>query len=86
MQKHIAASLAAALLATGPAFAADAPAAMVAPPASQASAASPASEATKTANPGGVQNWRYSEFIDAVKANKVEKVRSWIDYHIQNAA
>lgn len=75
-QKQVAAALAAALMGVSPAFAAD-----VAPPGAPAAVAStpavmaPAKEVeTKAAPSGGVQNWRYSEFIDAVNKNKVEKV------------
>ena len=42
------------------------------------------------ANSGGVQNWRYSEFISAVEKDKVEKVLvlirnyfMWISYSAQ---
>eukprot|EP00281_Chroomonas_sp_CCMP1168_P019430 CAMPEP_0206230700 /NCGR_PEP_ID=MMETSP0047_2-20121206/10413_1 /ASSEMBLY_ACC=CAM_ASM_000192 /TAXON_ID=195065 /ORGANISM="Chroomonas mesostigmatica_cf, Strain CCMP1168" /LENGTH=722 /DNA_ID=CAMNT_0053654169 /DNA_START=54 /DNA_END=2222 /DNA_ORIENTATION=+ len=78
LQKQMAAALAAAMLSASPALAADqAPPAMVAPPAQQGAAAAPtapAAPAKQAAAPGGVQNWRYSEFIEAVEKNKVEKV------------
>jgi len=71
-QKQVAAALVAALMGATPAFAADAPA--PAPPAAVAPAPMAAKEEAKPAASGGVQNWRYSEFIDAVNKNKVEKV------------
>jgi hypothetical protein len=85
----MAAALAAALFAgnivASPVMAADvtpappAPAAMVAPPAPAASApaatAAPAAQADARVASGGVQNWRYTEFIAAVEKNQVEKVR-----------
>ena len=73
-QKQVAAALVAALMGATPAFAADAPA--PAPPAAVAPAPMAAKEEAKPAASGGVQNWRYSEFIDAVNKNKVEKVRA----------
>jgi len=73
-QKQVAAALVAALMGATPAFAADAPAPAPAPPAAVAPAPMAAKEEAKPAASGGVQNWRYSEFIDAVNKNKVEKV------------
>lgn len=79
-QKQVAASFAAMMLSASPVLAADqAPPAMVAPPAQPAAAAkaapaTPAPAAKETVSAGGVQNWRYSEFIQAVEKNKVEKV------------
>ncbi len=89
-QKQMAAALAAALFAgnivASPVMAADvtpappAPAAMVAPPAAPAasapaaSAPAPAAQADARVASGGVQNWRYTEFIAAVDKNQVEKV------------
>ena len=42
----------------------------MAPPAVQQEYVAPA------ASSGGIQNWRYSEFITAVEKDKVEKVRN----------
>eukprot|EP00288_Rhodomonas_lens_P009136 CAMPEP_0177721086 /NCGR_PEP_ID=MMETSP0484_2-20121128/16959_1 /TAXON_ID=354590 /ORGANISM="Rhodomonas lens, Strain RHODO" /LENGTH=717 /DNA_ID=CAMNT_0019233367 /DNA_START=52 /DNA_END=2205 /DNA_ORIENTATION=+ len=74
VRKQMAAVLTSALIAgmgSSAAFAADAapPAAPVAAPMEQA-----APKPVKQENGNGVQNWRYTEFVSAVEANKVEKV------------
>jgi hypothetical protein len=81
MAAALAAALFAGNLAVAPVSAADvtpappAPAAMVQPPAAPAASAPAAQTEARAVSSGGVQNWRYSEFIAAVEKNQVEKVR-----------
>ena len=75
MAAAMASVLVAGVGAAGPVFAQDA-APPPAAPAQQAQAPAKAEQKEAPVREGGVQNWRYSEFIDAVNKNKVEKVRA----------
>ena len=68
VRKQMAAVLASVILSTGLPVMAQEPA-MVAPPAQQV-----AQQEAAAVSSGGVQNWRYSEFINAVEKDKVVKV------------
>jgi len=77
VRKQMAAAMASVLVAgvgaAGPVFAQDA-APPPAAPAQQAQAPAKAEQKEAPVREGGVQNWRYSEFMSAVESDKVEKV------------
>ena len=73
MAAAMASVLVAGVGAAGPVFAQDA-APPPAAPAQQAQAPAKAEQKEAPVREGGVQNWRYSEFMSAVESDKVEKV------------